>query len=65
MLMSVFNKIMLSLCKARAKGCQFTSLWIIFGVKVDLRRKSIFFIGGHVVDSYGHKVCASTMKLVS
>ena len=36
-----------------------------FYVKVDLRRKSRLVIGGHVVDSSGHEVYDSTMKLVS
>ena len=38
---------------------------MIFDVKVDLRRKARLVIGGHVVDSTGHEVYASTMKSVS
>ena len=38
---------------------------MIFDVKIDLRRKSILVIGGHIVNLSGHKVYASTMKLVS
>ena len=36
-----------------------------FDVKVDLRRKSMLVIGGHVVNSSGHEIYASTMKSVS
>ena len=38
---------------------------MIFDVKVDLRRKARLVIGGHVVDSSGHKVYTSTMNSVS
>ena len=41
------------------------SYQIIFDVKLDLRRKSRLVIGGHVVDSSGQEVYASTMKSVS
>ena len=64
-LMGVFNKPLPLLHKARAKGYQFVPLRMIFDVKVDLKIKSILVIGGHFVDSSGHKVYASTMKLVS
>ena len=40
-------------------------LRMIFYVRVDLRRKSRLFIGGHVVDSSRHEVYVSTMKSVS
>ena len=63
--MKVSRKLPSSLHKTRAKGCQFTTLRVIFDVKVDLRRKSILVIGGHVVNSLGHKVYASTMNSVS
>ena len=65
MYMKVFRRLPSSLCKARAKGYQFVPLRMIFDVKVDLRRKSILVIGGHVVNSLGHKVYASTMNSVS
>ena len=65
MSMSVFKKLLSSLCKYRSKGYQFSALWTIFDVKVYLRRKSILVIGGHVVDSSGQEVYASTMKSVS
>ena len=53
------------MCKARAKGFQFAPLRMIFDVKVYLRRKARLVIGGHVVDSTGHEVYASTIKSVS
>ena len=65
MSMKVFKKFPSSLRKSRAKGFQFAPLRMIFDVKVYLRRKSRLVIGGHVVDSTGHKVYASTMKSVS
>ena len=65
MSMGVFKKPPSSLRKYMAKGYQFTPLRMIFDVKVYLRRKSILVIGGHVVDSSGIKVYASTMKSVS
>ena len=37
---------------------------MIFDGKGDLRRKSRLVIGVHVVDSYGNKVYAGTIKLV-
>ena len=61
----VFKKFLSSLRKARAKGFKFAPLRIIFDVKVDLSRKAILGIGGHVVDSTGHEVYVSTMKSVS
>ena len=63
--MEVFKKFPLSLHKARAKGFKFALLRMIFDIKVDLRRKSRLVIGGHVVNSTGHEVYASTMKSVS
>ena len=63
--MKVFRRIPLSLRKARAKGFQFAPLWMIFDIKVYLRRNSRLVIGGHVVNSSGHEVYASTMKSVS
>ena len=65
MSMGVFNKLPSYVLKARAKGFQFAPLRIIFDVKVDLRRKVRLVIGGHVVNSTGHEVYASTMKYVS
>ena len=65
MSMHVFNKLPSSLRKARGKGFHFAPLRIIFDVKVDLRRKARLVIGGHVVNSTGHEVYASTMKSVS
>ena len=65
MSMGVFKKPPQSLRKPRAKGDQFTPLWMIFDVKVDLRREYRLFIEGHVVDLYGHEVYAITMKSVS
>ena len=65
MSMKVFKKLLYSLRKARAKGFQFAPLRMIFDVKVDLRKKARLVIGGHVVDSSGHKVYESTMKSVS
>ena len=65
MSMSIFRKLLSSLQKARAKGYQFAPLWMIFNVKVDLRRKSRLVIGGHVVDYSVHKVYSRTMKFVS
>ena len=62
MYMKVFRKLPSSLRKARAKVLQFVPLWMIFDVKVDLRRKSRLVIGGHVVDSSGHEVYTGTMK---
>ena len=61
----VFKKFPSSLRKARGKGFQFAPLRMIFDVKVDLRRKARLVIGGHVVDSTGHKVYASKTKSVS
>ena len=63
--MSVFRKPLLSLRKARAKGYQIAPLGMILNVRVDLRRKTRLVIGGHIVDSSGHEVYASTMKSVS
>ena len=63
--MGVFTKILSSLRKARAEGYQFTPIMMIFDIKVDLRRKTRPVIRGSVVDYYGNKVYASTMKLVS
>ena len=63
--MDVFKKFPLSLHKARAKGFKFALLRMIFDIKVDLRRNARLVIGGHVVNSTGHKVYASTMKSVS
>ena len=63
--MKVFRKLPSSLRKARAKVFQFAPLRMIFDVKVDLRRKARLVIWGHVVDSSGHEVYASTMKSVS
>ena len=51
--------------KARAKGFQFAPLRMVFDVNVYLRRKARLFIGGHVVDSSGHKVYTYTMKSIS
>ena len=65
MSMNVFNNFPSSLRKARGKGFQFSPLRMIFDVKVDPRRKSRLVIGGHVVNSTGQKVYASTMKSVS
>ena len=65
MSMKSFKELPLSLRKARAKSSQFAPLRIIFDVKVDLRRKSRFVIGGHVVDSSRHNFYASTIKSVS
>ena len=62
--MKVFKKHPLSLRKSRSKGFQFTTLRMIFEVKVDLRRKARLFIEGHVIDSSRHEVYASTMKSV-
>ena len=64
MYMKIFKKLRLSLRKARSKGFQFTTLRMIFEVKVDLRRKARLFIEGHVIDSSRHEVYASTMKSV-
>ena len=63
--MNVFKKFPTSLHKARGRGFQFAPLRMIFDVKVDLRRKYRLFIGGHVVDSTGHEVRASTINSVS
>jgi len=63
--MEVFEKFPCSVRQARGKGFQFAPLRMIFDVKVDLRRKARLVIGGHVVDSSGHEVYASTMKSVS
>ena len=65
MSMKVFMKLPSSLCKAREKGSQFAPLWMIFDVKVDLKRKARLVIGGQVVNSSGHKVYASTTKSFS
>ena len=65
MYMEVFKKFPSSLRKERAKGFQFVPLRMIFDVKLDLRGKSRLVIGGHVLDSTGHEVYASTMKSVS
>ena len=62
---SVFKKILASLRKARTGGYQFSTLRIIFDVKVYLRRKYRLVIDGHVVDLYGHEVYAITMNSVS
>ena len=61
----VFRKLPSSLQEATAKVFQFVPLWMIFDIKVDLRRKARLFIGGHVIYSSGHEVYASTMKSVS
>ena len=37
---------------------------MILNVKAYIRRKSRPVIGGHIVDSYGHKVYARTMNSV-
>ena len=50
MFMEVFKKFPLSLRKAREKGFQFAPLRMIFGVKVDLRRKAILVIWGRIVN---------------
>ena len=63
--MNVFEKFPSSLRKVRGRGFQFAPLRMIFDVKVDLRRKARLVIGGHVIDSSGHEVYASTMKSVS
>ena len=63
--MEVFEKFPSSVRKARGKGFQFAPLRMVFDVKVDLRRKARLVIGGHVVDSTGHELYASTMKSVS
>ena len=63
--MVFFKKLPSSLRKARAKGYQFAPLWVIFDVKVDLRRKSRLVIGGHIVNLSRHEIYASTMKAVS
>ena len=65
MSMEVIKKSPSSLRKSRAKGFQFAHLRMIFDVKVDLRRMDRFVIGGHVVNSSGHEVYASTMNSVS
>ena len=65
MSMKVFEKLLSSLRKSRAKSFQFAPLRIIFDVKVDRRRNARLVIGGHVVDSSGHKVYEITMKSVS
>ena len=65
MSMDVFEKFQTSLSKARGKGFQFAPLRMIFDVKVDLRSKARLVIGGHIIDSTGHEVYASTMKSVS
>ena len=64
-MMVFFKKLPSSLRKARAKGYQFAPLWVIFDVKVDLRRKSRLVIGGHIVNLSRHEIYASTMKSVS
>ena len=65
MSMKLFRKLPSLIRKARAKGFQFVPLRMLFDVKVDLRRNSRIVIGGHIVDSSGHVVYASTMKSVS
>ena len=65
MSMKVFRKLPSSLRKTRTKGFQFAPLRMIFELKVDFRRNSRIVIGGHVVNSYRHEVCASTVKHVS
>ena len=65
MSMDVFEKFPSSLRKARGWGFHFAPLRMIFDVKVDLRRKARLVIGGHIVDSSGHEVYASTIKSVS
>ena len=65
MSMKSFKELPSPLRKAGTKGFQFAPLRMVFDVKVDLRRKSRLVIGGHVVDSSGHNVYASTMKSVS
>ena len=62
MSMKLFRKLPLSLRKSRAKVFQFAPLRIIFDIKVDLRRKARIVIRGHVVDSSGNEVYASTMS---
>ena len=49
----------------QVKGYQSTPLRVIFDVKLYLRIKSRLVIGGHVIDSSGHEVYASTMKSIS
>ena len=61
----MFEKFPSSLRKARGEGFQFAPLRMTFDFKVDLRRKARLVIGGHVVNSTGHDVYASTMKSVS
>ena len=63
--MNFFKKFPSSLRKARGKGFQFAPLRMIFDVKVGIRIKARLVIGGHVVNSTGHEVYASTIKSVS
>ena len=65
MSVSVFKKLSSSSHKSRTKGYQFAPLLMIFGVKVDLRRKVTLVIGVHIVHSYRQDVYESTMKSVS
>ena len=65
MSMKVFRKLPSSLLKSGAKGFQFAPIPVIFDVKVDLRRKARLVIGVHIVNSFVHKVYASTMNSVS
>ena len=65
MSMELFKKFPSSLRKSRAKDFQFAPLRRIFGIKVEFRRKARLVIGGHVGNSTGHEVYASTMKSVS
>ena len=64
MSMGVFDNLSPLLQKSRLKGYQFMPLRMIFDVKVDLGIKYRLVIEVHIVDSYGHKVYASTMKPV-
>ena len=65
MSMNLFKKFPSYLRKAKGKGFQFAPLRIIFDVKLDLRRKARLVIVGHIVNSTGHEVYASTMKSIS
>ena len=65
MSMRVFRKLLSSVRKARAKGFKFAPLRIICFINVDLIKKARLGIGGHVVNSYGNEVYASTMTSVS
>ena len=60
MSMEVFKKLPLYLSNAREKGFPLSPLRMIFDVKVELIRKARLVIGGHVINSSGHEVYAST-----